>query len=248
MSKTLRVLSSNIQAGATTRAYSEYVTRSWSQVLPNDKAENLTQLAQIYTHFDLLGLQECDVGSMRSGYANQVHFLAEQAEFAHSSHHATRRLSRFANSGNALLSKLAPTRIEHFVLPSRIPGRGVIVAQFNKGEHVWHVAITHLSLMAKTRVAQIAFLSEMLADKKHLLLMGDFNCQANAPEMQRLFLNTHLQMPNEMPNTFPSWKPKRAIDHIFAAGFQTSNYRTVPAAGSDHLAIALDVHLDFSNT
>ena len=41
----LRLLSANIQAGSSTRAYREYVTRSWSHVLPNGKRMNLDALA-----------------------------------------------------------------------------------------------------------------------------------------------------------------------------------------------------------
>ena len=44
----IKLLSSNIQAGSITRAYSEYVTRSWSHVFPNGKRGNLDALAQTY--------------------------------------------------------------------------------------------------------------------------------------------------------------------------------------------------------
>ena len=43
----LRLLSANIQAGSSTRAYSDYVTRSWSHVLPNGKRINLDALAKM---------------------------------------------------------------------------------------------------------------------------------------------------------------------------------------------------------
>ena len=41
--------------------------------------------------------------------------------------------------------------------------------------------------------------------------------------------------------TFPSWDAKRPIDHILVGGMDSGNYRTYPAAGSDHLAIGLDL-------
>ena len=68
----LRLLSSNIQAGSTTRAYREYVTRSWSHVLPNGKRANLDGLADGFSMFDVVGLQECDPGSLRSGFDNRA--------------------------------------------------------------------------------------------------------------------------------------------------------------------------------
>jgi endonuclease/exonuclease/phosphatase family metal-dependent hydrolase len=239
----VKLISSNIQAGSITRAYSEYVTRSWSHVLPNGKQNNLDSLAETYMAFDLVGLQECDPGSLRTGFSNQSDYLARKANFPFSSHQATRRVSRFAGSGNALLSRLQPAKIEHFVLPSRIPGRGVLLAQFGGEEDRWHVAVTHLSLSAAARRVQIAYLSELLADKKRLVLMGDFNCDLLAPEMSRLFQHTSLQVPDIVLPTFPSWAAKRSIDHILVGGMESGHYQTHVAAGSDHLAIALDLKL-----
>jgi endonuclease/exonuclease/phosphatase family metal-dependent hydrolase len=239
----LKIISSNIQAGSITRAYSEYVTRSWSHILPNGKRSNLDALAQTYQAFDLVGLQECDAGSLRSGFSNQSDYLAQKANFPHSSHHCTRRISQIASSGNALLSRLEPVKIDHFVLPGRIPGRGVLLAEFGHGDANWHVAVTHLSLSASARRIQIAYLAELLADKKRLILMGDFNCDLYASEMSRLFQFTSLQIPELVLPTFPSWAAKRSIDHILVGGMSSFNYQTHIAAGSDHLAIALELEL-----
>jgi endonuclease/exonuclease/phosphatase family metal-dependent hydrolase len=239
----LKLLSSNIQAGSITRAYSEYVTRSWSHVWPNGKQGNLDALAQTYTAFDLVGLQECDSDSLRSGFYNQADYLARQAQFPHSSHQANRRISRLASSGNALLSRLEPKRISHTALPGLIPGRGVLLAEFGEGPNTWHVAVTHLSLSARARRIQIAYLSELLAGLPRLVLMGDFNCDLLAAEMSLLFQHTALQPPESVLPTFPSWAPKRAIDHILVAGMASRNHLTHLAAGSDHLAIALDVQM-----
>ena len=237
----LKLLSSNIQAGSITRAYSEYVTRSWSHVLPNGKRGNLDALAETYRAFDLVGLQECDPGSLRSGFSNQSDYLADKANFPYSSHQATRRISRFAGSGNALLSRTAPRRIQHFMLPGRIPGRGVLLAEFGEGGAGWHLAVTHLSLGTAARRVQIAYLAELLSGKPRLVLMGDFNCDLLAPEMSRLFQFTALDVPALSLPTFPSWDAKRPIDHILVGGMACGNYRTYLAAGSDHLAVGLDL-------
>ena len=78
----LRLLSANIQAGASTRSYSDYVTRPWNHVLPRrEKRNNLDALADLATPFDVVGLQEADPGSLRSGFLNQTHYLAERAGF-----------------------------------------------------------------------------------------------------------------------------------------------------------------------
>lgn len=243
----LKLLSSNIQAGSITRAYSEYVTRSWSHVWPNGKQSNLDALARTYSEFDLVGLQECDSGSLRSGFSNQAEYLAGKAQFAYSSHQANRRISHLASSGNALLSRLKPNRISHTALPGLIPGRGVLLATFGEPGHEWHVAVTHLSLSARARRIQIAYLSELLAGLPRLVMMGDFNCNLYSPEMSLLFKHTALQAPETTLLTFPSWAPKRAIDHILVGGMACKHYQTYLAAGSDHLAIALEVQVPALN-
>src|SRR4249919_3347366 len=191
----LRILSCNIQAGSSTRAYREYITRSWSHVLPTGKRANLDALAELFSPFDLVGLQESDPGSMRSGFDNQSDFLAERGQFPFVSHQANRRISRIAGSGNALLSRQEPTELFDYALPGRIAGRGVLVANFGEGDDAWQLAITHLSLGARSRQLQLAFLGELLADRRRLVLMGDFNCDADAAEMQVLYRRTALSPP-----------------------------------------------------
>jgi len=237
----LRLLSCNIQAGSSTRAYREYVTRSWSHVLPNGKRANLDALAELFSPFDVVGLQESDPGSLRSGFSNQSDYLAERGRFPYFSHQANRRIVRIAGSGNALLSRLQPTGMLDYALPGRVAGRGVLIANFGEGAEAWQLAITHLSLGAKSRQLQLAFLGELLSEQKRLVPMGDFNCRPHVPEMQALYRRTRLQPPPVCPPSFPSWAPDRALDHILTAGFRTTEYRVLPAAGSDHLAVAITV-------
>lgn len=235
----LRLLSANIQAGSSTRAYREYVTRSWSHVLPNGKRANLDALADLFAPYDVVGLQESDPGSLRSGFNNQSDYLAERGKFPYFSHQANRRIVRIAGSGNALLSRLQPTDMLDYALPGRVAGRGVLLANFGEGEQAWQLAITHLSLGARSRQLQLAFLGELLADQKRLVLMGDFNCDPDVPEMKVLYQRTRLQPPATCLPSFPSWAPVRALDHILTAGFTTTDYCVVPAAGSDHLAVGI---------
>lgn len=237
----LRLLSANIQAGSSTRAYRDYVTRSWSHVLPNGKRINLDSLAELAANYDLVGLQESDPGSLRSGFTNQADYLAERARFPFWSHQPNRRISRIAGSGNALLSRIQPDEMLDYALPGRIAGRGVLLAHFGEGKDRWTLAITHLSLGAKSRQLQIGFLAELLSEAPRLVLMGDFNCDFDAPEMRPLYRETALEPPPERVCTFPSWAPQRCLDHVLTGGFEVLDYKAVPAAGSDHMAVGVEL-------
>jgi endonuclease/exonuclease/phosphatase family metal-dependent hydrolase len=237
----LRLLSCNIQAGSSTRAYREYITRSWSHVLPNGKRANLDSLAELFSPFDVVGLQESDPGSMRSGFNNQSDYLAERGRFPFVSHQANRRISRIAGSGNAMLSRLEPTELLDYALPGRVAGRGVLLSRFGTGDDSWLLAVTHLSLGPKSRHLQLSFLAELLSGEERVVLMGDFNCDPHAAEMRPIYQRTRLAPPPESLPTFPSWAPQRALDHVLTAGFKVVNYRALPAAGSDHLAVAVEL-------
>lgn len=240
----LALLSCNIQAGSSTTAYRDYVARGWSNVLPAGKRENLEAIAQLAAPFDIVGLQESDPGSLRSGFNNQTQYLAERADFPYWSHQPNRRIARIAGSANGLLSRLQPSEVLDYPLPGRIPGRGVLLARFGDGDDGLTVAVAHLSLGAQSRQAQLAYLAELLRGARHAVLMGDFNCAPDAPEMRLLYRRTRLQPPDCAQPTFPSWRPLRALDHILISGeLRCMDLRTMPAGRSDHLAVAIELRV-----
>lgn len=215
------------------------MVRGWSHVLPNGKARNLGALAELAHPFDFVGLQESDPGSLRSGFTNQTQALAERARFPYWTHQPNRRVGGIASSANGLLARHPPKAVFDYALPGRLGGRGVMLARFGEGDAAWMLAVTHLSLGVASRRMQLDFLGELLADHPRAVLMGDFNCPATAREMEGLYRRTALLPPQEALLTFPSWGPKRSLDHVFTAGFHVREYRALPAAGSDHLAVAL---------
>jgi endonuclease/exonuclease/phosphatase family metal-dependent hydrolase len=238
----ISLLSCNIQAGSSTSRYRDYATRAWSHVLPAGKRDNLDAIAQIARPYDIVGLQESDPGSLRSGFMNQTHYLAERGDFPYWSHQPNRSVGGIASSANALLSRLPPSEVYDYALPGRIAGRGVLLSRFGTDEDALTIAVAHLSLGAKSRQSQIAFLAELLADAPHAVLMGDFNCAADAPEMRLLYRRTRLAPPSEVFPTFPSWAPRRSLDHILASEpLLVETPRAFPAARSDHLAVAIDL-------
>lgn len=240
----LTLLSCNIQAGNSTTRYREYATRAWSHLLPAGKRDSLQAIADLTAGFDIVGLQESDPGSLRSGFLNQTHYLAERASFPWWSHQPNRRVGAIASSANGLLSRFRPNEVEDHPLPGRLGGRGLLVARYGGGADSFTVAVAHLSLGQRSRQSQLAYIAELLEDEAHAVLMGDFNCAPDAPEMLDLFRRTRLAPPSEVFPTFPSWAPKRALDHILAAeGLLAAAPRALPVARSDHLAVALDLDI-----
>jgi endonuclease/exonuclease/phosphatase family metal-dependent hydrolase len=241
----LRLLSCNILAGASVAHYRDYLTRSLNAVLPGrSKMDNLDRLAEVLTGFDVIGLQEADAGSLRSGFLNQTRYLAETSGLPFWSHQPNRPVARLAHSANGLISRLEPTAVMDYPLPSRIPGRGALLAQFGEGEDALAVMIAHLSLSAPARARQLGFIAELLQDFRHAVLMGDLNTEPGSVEMRQLFNKSSLQPPAQPTPTFPSWKPRRALDHILTSeAIQLEKTWTLPQAFSDHLPVAAQIRL-----
>lgn len=241
----LRVLSCNILAGASVKRYHEYFTRSWGAVLPGKyKLGNLDGLARSIANFDVVGLQEADAGSIRSGFLNQTRYLAETSGLPFWSHQPNRRVSNVSHTANGLISRTAPNEVLDYPLPGRLRGRGVLLARFGEGREALHVAVAHLSLGTQSRARQLDFIAELLHDHPCTVLMGDFNCAPDSPELRRLFSHTALAPPPEPQPTFPSWRPQRAIDHILVSSqLAIERMWTLPAAFSDHLPLAAEIRV-----
>ena len=241
----LRILSCNILAGASVKRYHEYFTRSWGSVLPGKyKLGNLDALARSIAEFDVIGLQEADAGSIRSGFLNQTRYLAETSGMPFWSHQPNRKVSNVSHTANGLISRNAPSEVLDYPLPGRLGGRGVLLARYGKGHDALTVAVAHLSLGIQSRVLQLDFIADLLRDRPHVVLMGDFNCPHDSPELQVLFDRTRLARPSQPQPTFPSWRPQRAIDHILVSdGIGIERMWTLPAAFSDHLPLAAEIRV-----
>jgi endonuclease/exonuclease/phosphatase family metal-dependent hydrolase len=74
--------------------------------------------------------------------------------------------------------------------------------------------------------------------------MGDLNTEPHSAEMTHLFAKCNLQPPEQSTLTFPSWKPRRALDHILtSAAIQLDKIWALPQAFSDHLPLAAEIRL-----
>jgi endonuclease/exonuclease/phosphatase family metal-dependent hydrolase len=241
----LRLLSYNIQSGLSTHTYSQYLTRSWRHLVPvPSRMVNLDGIARILSDYDLVGLQEVDAGSLRSGFVNQVKYLAAYAGFEHVCDQSNRKIGMISQHGNALLSRIRPDGITEHKLPGLIPGRGVLEVRFGSGADALHVLILHMALGRRGRLRQIEFLAELVRDCRHVILMGDLNCPSDSREMAVLLESACLCEPEPGLLTFPSWRPDRQLDHILVSpSIAVERVEVLDHIYSDHLPIAMEVRL-----
>jgi endonuclease/exonuclease/phosphatase family metal-dependent hydrolase len=243
-SNRLRLLSYNIQAGAVTRRYHEYVTHSWKTLLPHrEQRQNLDQIASLLKGFDLVGLQEVDAGSLRSGFIDQTEYLAQQSGFPYWFKQVNRRLGKIAQHSNGVLSRVLPSMIIEHKLPG-LPGRGAILMEFQTNDKPLGVCIMHLALGRRARLRQLSFISELVLHYSHLVIMGDFNCECGSREFRLLLDKTDLRQPPCDMMTFPSWRPNRKLDHILASSsLRLGKAEVLNYAHSDHLPISVELEL-----
>ncbi|OEY65746.1 endonuclease/exonuclease/phosphatase family protein [Marinobacter sp. X15-166B] len=241
----IRLLTFNIQVGISTSAYRHYVTRSWQHFFPHrNRIENLDRIASLLSGYDVVALQECDGGSLRSNYINQVQYLAEAAGIPYWHQQLNRNLGPMAQHSNGLLSRFRPLDVTEHRLPGLIPGRGAIVARYGSPEDPLVLVIMHLSLSKSAQERQLGYIQSLIAAYRHVVLMGDMNTHA-----EHLLEQTPLKHSNLIPlpasaHSFPSWRPEKALDHILVSpSLQIRNSGVVSYPMSDHLPIAMDVAL-----
>jgi endonuclease/exonuclease/phosphatase family metal-dependent hydrolase len=245
MGQKIRVLSYNVQAGISTRRYRHYITHSWKHVLPHtQRFDNLDRIARLVRSYDIVGLQELDAGSMRSGYVNLTEYLSEKAEMPFWSDQTNRRIGRLARHSTGLLSRYTPTEVIEHRLPGRIPGRGVLFIRYGTRDEPLIVLILHLALGRRTRMMQLDYISEIVNEYRHVILMGDMNCQSDSAEMDYLINRTMMREPSHGLDTFPSWRPQHNIDHILVTPtLEVDHVGTLNFSLSDHLPIEMQLTL-----
>lgn len=241
----LRLLSYNIQTGIAMSKYRHYFTHSWKHVLPcPERLDNLDRIARLLTDFDIVGLQEVDAGSLRSGFINQTQYLGLQGRFSYWHAQTNRRLGKFARHSIGLLSRFRPVDVMEHKLPGIIPGRGGLLARFGDDDEPLLVGVLHLAIGRRARRYQLAYIADVISGCPHIILMGDMNCRSDSEEMNWFLRRTGLREPvRELP-TYPSWNPRRNIDHILAStSIQVLTTQVLHYPFSDHLPICMEVSL-----
>ena len=238
------LLSYNIQAGVDTQCYREYVTKGWKHVLPHsERMRNLNRMAAMLSNYDMVSLQEVDAGSLRSGFVDITEYLAHRAGFPHWYHQINRNIGVLARHSNGFLSHFEPREVSHHKLPGG-PGRGAMMFEFGTSPDDLLLCSLHLALGRRARGKQLDFISELVQDRKHVVVVGDMNASCESSEVRNFVSGTGLQEAACDQATFPSWRPVRRIDHILVSdALKVVKAQVVDYPLSDHLPISVELEM-----
>lgn len=242
----LRLISFNIQVGNSVGRYLHYLTRSWQHLFPySNRIDNMDRIADVLSHFDIVALQEADGGSLRSGFVNQVKYLADRGQFSFWHQQLNRDFGLLAQHGNGVLSRIVPKSVDNHVLPSLIPGRGAMFIEFQTNtDEPLLVVMMHLSLSQRAQMNQLAYVKERVQDHQHVVVMGDLNCHAERLVESSPLKDSELMLATDGISTFPSWAPQKGLDHILISPtLRTHAIDVLDHPISDHLPVAIDVSL-----
>ncbi len=243
----IRLLTFNIQVGIHTQAFRDYVTQGWRHVLPHrDRHQNLLKVADLIRDFDLVGLQEVDGGSLRSGFINQVEYLAARARLPYWYSQTNRDFGPLAQHGNGLLARVSPRELEDHKLPGMIPGRGAVVARWPLAGYPQDddllVVMLHLSLGHRSRKRQLAAVRRFVEGHKNVVVMGDMNTLSSQLHRRSELRAANLRPAADLLPTYPAWQPQLALDRFYVSeNVQVKSSQTLACAVSDHLPLAIEI-------
>lgn len=242
---TLKLISYNIQVGIAANSLRDYIVGGWRHVLPDQaRNNNLDHIADVLKDFDIVALQEVDGGSLRSGYVNQVEYLAERGDFPFCHTQLNRNFGRLGQHANGMLTRIRPHHITNHRLPGMIPGRGAIMLRFGDAAEALVLIIAHLALGQRARQRQLDYLAKLLQRHPNAIVMGDMNCTIDQLHACGFLARTALEPTNATRNTFPSWRPSRNIDHILVSRTLAAQHvEVLHHRYSDHLPVALEINL-----
>jgi endonuclease/exonuclease/phosphatase family metal-dependent hydrolase len=239
--KTLRVAVCNLQSGiGTTRGYWEYLLTGHKYWFSRDSLR-IEQAAEFLRDeaIDIALLCEMEGGSRRSRRVDQVDLLAQRSGLGERLFFPTRIVGRRVNQGNGIVARLPLRYCANHALPGSGEPRFLSEAEVPIGSMGLRLFVTHLSLERTLRAPQIHNIAAVLAERDQpTLLGGDFNISEEA-ELD-LIQQGHLAKALSR-ETFPSWRPRRAIDHLFLSHhFEVDEvYAYDKVIFSDHLPLVV---------
>lgn len=235
----MKVLTYNIQAGIGTRTVRDYLLKAHHQIMDTAaKRKTLKNIGQFIAGFDVVCLQEVDLGGRRAGFKSQVEYLQKVSGLEFAVDQTNRIVGQSSRHGNAVLSRFPIDMIQDHKLPSRIPGRGTLICKIEG----LTVVNTHLSLRDAVQAAQLDFIGSVLERADPVMFCGDLNCRAGAPHLESFAADHDFNIitgPQTM--SYPSWNPRRDLDHILTSqSLGPIKAHAEDVTFSDHLPVSAE--------
>ncbi|MFP4660616.1 MAG: endonuclease/exonuclease/phosphatase family protein [Halanaerobiales bacterium] len=204
-----------------------------------------------YSGAEIIGLNEVDYLMRRSGFRNQVGYIAEKLGMNYAFGASEKQIA--GSYGNAILSRYPIVRVENHELPSlvdkKMEKRALIKSKIKiSDDKSIYVLSTHLSLNCTERSKQIIWLEKFLSVfSEPYILMGDFNTEID--EINYVLNENDITSSALIPipvllqrKTYPSVNPVKGVDMYFSSlSFEVKDSHTINTTASDHLPVYLEV-------
>jgi endonuclease/exonuclease/phosphatase family metal-dependent hydrolase len=230
----------NLQAGAgTTKGYWHYAATFWRYFLPHThKTVRATAACIRDAGVDVMGFAEIQGEAWSSGFEDQVRLVKDATELGESEFAPTIDVKHVKIGGNAVVSRYPIEARRRVELPGNYP-RSALLTEIRVDDVTVTVVTTHLALARRARGKQLVALAELIMEiDGPTVVVGDFN---TADETEIGILEYSGVDHAGRVATYPSWKPDRAIDHVFAKGVEVKSVRAADWDVSDHRPIVADV-------
>lgn len=198
---------------------------------------------------DIVALQEVDRGWFTTGSTDVLRALTERLQLPYVFAPAADDVW-----GNAVLSRYPMLDPQVVPLPRgrAAMARSALSVVVDVAGQPLGVVATHLHHvdadvgLRRRQVARVAALASDLAQQVGpVVVLGDLNAEPGAGELEPLatrFVDASVAL--GAPATYPSWRPRESIDHVFVSSELFIGRLSVPASpASDHLPVALTVGL-----
>lgn len=234
------------------------VTYNIHHAAGTDGRVDLDRVARVLTGADVIGLEECDVHSPRSLFADEPAAIARRLGLRYHVFGETQSWFWFNKYGNAILSRYPIVGSRNYDLPRlsvTSERRRMLRADVRVGAQVVHVFVTHLSLRQDERARQTTEIVRILGETSgRSVLVGDFN--ALPPSAEIATVKGRMRDAWDLRGvgaglTIPSWNPTRRIDFVFVprSGIDIDSVLVRPTRQqdgthpSDHLPVEAAIRL-----
>lgn len=104
------------------------------------------------------------------------------------------------------------------------------------------ILMVHMGLQRKTRAVQFRELAELVnALKGPVVVCGDMNIFGGVEELQELQALTGLELPTDIPFTYPAFSPKQTLDLCLVRDCAKVHLSALSSKVSDHAPILIEI-------